>query len=213
MNPCRFCVASDAALESPFQGTGGFVIVWLSGDKQSREAFVADIPPQIHDMWTPGDKKIAQLELIMVLYGLIMRPDSFRNRRGIWFIDNTAALMSLIRGRSDSPDLEHMSRMIHLALYALNCWIFWEWIPSKSNWADAISRLGAQDPWLHRNGFRVFPAFFPIPPPVNRHNGSPMCTCIMVALGWHDSSPWHIHPINECNSGHDFKMPRLLRSK
>ena len=159
-NPCRFCVASDAALESPFQGTGGFVIVWLSGDNQSREAFVADIPPQIYDMWTPGDKKIAQLELIMVLYGLIMRPDSFRNRRGIWFIDNTAALMSLIRGRSDSPDLEHMSRMIHVALYALNCWVFWEWIPSKSNWADAISRLGAQDPWLQHSSLS-FCGLFP----------------------------------------------------
>ena len=29
------------------------------------------------------------------------------------------------------------------------------------------------------------------PPLVNRHNGSPMCTCIMVAFQWHDSSPWH----------------------
>lgn len=161
-DPLRFCIASDAALEAPLQGTGGFVIVWLSPAHQTREAFVADIPREIYDLWSPGEKKIAQLELIMVLYGLVMRPDMFRNRRGIWFIDNTAALMSLIRGRSDSPDLEHMSRMIHVALYALNCWIFWEWIPSKSNWADAISRLGANDPWVHRNGFTVFPAFFPI---------------------------------------------------
>ena len=160
-NPWRFCVASDAALESPRQGTGGFVIVWLSPSVQSREAFVADIPIQIYDLWSPGEKKIAQLELIMVLYGLTMRPEKFRNRRGLWFIDNTAALMSLIRGRSDSPDLEHMSRMIHVALYALNCWIFWEWIPSKSNWADSISRLGFKDPWLHSNDFQVFPAFFP----------------------------------------------------
>ena len=152
-DPLRFCIASDAALEAPLQGTGGFVIVWLSPAHQTREAFVADIPREVYDLWSPGEKKIAQLELIMVLYGLVMRPDMFRNRRGIWFIDNTAALMSLIRGRSDSPDLEHMSRMIHVVLYALNCWIFWEWIPSKSNWADAISRLGVNDPWVHRNGF------------------------------------------------------------
>ena len=160
--PLRFCVASDAALEIPLQGTGGFVIVWMSPSGQSREAFVADIPPQIYNLWTPGEKKIAQLELIMVLYGLITRPGHFRNRRGIWFIDNTAALMSLIRGRSDSPDLEHMSRMIHVALYSLNCWIFWEWIPSKSNWADAISRMGAEDPWLKVRHFDIFPAFFPL---------------------------------------------------
>ncbi len=161
MTPPRFCVASDAALEAPFQGTGGFVIVWLSPGGQRREAFVANLPPQIYALWSPGEKKIAQLELIMVLYGLIARPDMFRGRRGVWFIDNTAALMSLIRGRSDSPDLEHMSRMIHVALYALNCWIFWEWIPSKSNWADAISRMGAADPWLRAQNFDIFPASFP----------------------------------------------------
>lgn len=154
-------MASDAALEAPFQGTGGFVIVWLPDSPTSREAFVADIPSTVYDLWSPGEKKIAQLELIMVLYGLVMRPDKFRNRRGIWFIENTAALMSLIRGRSDSSDLEHMSNMIHIALYALNCWVFWEWIPSKSNWADAISRLGANDPWVQTHGFQVFQAFFP----------------------------------------------------
>ena len=160
-NPPRFCIASDAALEAPFQGTGGFVMIWLAPTHQIREAFVADIPASIYALWTPGDKKIAQLELIMVLYGLLARPEAFRSRRGIWFIDNTAALMALIRGRSDSTDLEHMSRMIHIALYALNCWIFWEWIPSKSNWADAISRVGAADPWLARNQFRVFSCSFP----------------------------------------------------
>eukprot|EP00434_Breviolum_minutum_P038763 symbB.v1.2.034397.t3/scaffold4431.1/size39743/2 len=72
---------------------GGFVIVWLSPAHQTREAFVADIPREVYDLWSPGEKKIAQLELTMVLYGLVMRPDMFRNRRGIWFIDNTAALM------------------------------------------------------------------------------------------------------------------------
>lgn len=152
---------SDAALESPGQGTGGFLIIWLDQDSSLREAFVADIPSSIYSLWSPGDKKIAQLELIMVLYGLITRPHQFRHRRGIWFIDNTAALMALIRGRSDSRDLEHMSQMIHVALYALDCWIYWEWIPSKSNWSDSISRLGYEDPWSRANHFRLYTAFFP----------------------------------------------------
>ena len=38
----RFCVASDAALEIPQQGTGGFLIVWLDAPER-REAFVATI--------------------------------------------------------------------------------------------------------------------------------------------------------------------------
>ena len=158
----RFCVASDAALESPKQGSGGFLIVWLNPEAQVREAFVADLPPQLYSLWSPGDKKIAQLELMMVLYGLVARPATFRHRRGIWFIDNVAALMCLIRGRSDSPDLEKIANMIHIALFALQCWCFWEWIPSKSNWADAISRLGFADPWHQTQQFSSFTAFFPI---------------------------------------------------
>ena len=86
--PSRFCVASDAALETPGHGSGGFLIVWLTELSQLREAFVADIPPSIYTLWSPGDRKIAQLELIMVLYGLAARPAQFRHRRGIWFIDN-----------------------------------------------------------------------------------------------------------------------------
>lgn len=157
----RFCVASDAALEAPREGSGGLLVVW-HGLPEGREAFVAHIEPKLYDLWGPGDKKIAQLEMMMVLYGLLARPSSFRHRRGLWFIDNVAALMCLIRGRSDNGDLEKISNMIHIALFALRCWCFWEWIPSKSNWSDAISRLGAADPWHKRQGFRCFTAFFPL---------------------------------------------------
>ena len=93
----RFCVASDAALEIPQQGSGGFLIVWLDAPER-REAFVANIPAAIYSLWTPGDRKIAQLELMMVLYGLLSRPADFRNRRGIWFIDNVAALICVSFG-------------------------------------------------------------------------------------------------------------------
>ena len=157
----RFCVASDAALETPQQGSGGFLIVWLDAPER-REAFVANIPAALYSLWTPGDRKIAQLELMMVLYGLLSRPADFRNRRGIWFIDNVAALMCLIRGRSDNPDLERIANMIHIALFSLRCWCFWEWIPSKSNWSDSISRLGIHDPWSLNNCFNLFKAHFPL---------------------------------------------------
>ena len=152
----RFCVASDAALEEPRAGTGGFLIVWFHGQVEEREAFVSQIPEALYDWFTPGDHKIAQLELIQVLYALCSRASTFRGRRGIWYIDNLAALMCLIRGRSDVADLEKLSHLIHVALFSLNVWIYWEWIPSKSNWADAISRLGFADPWYQQNHFLPF---------------------------------------------------------
>ena len=158
----RFCVASDAALEEPRSGTGGFLIVWFHDQVEVREAFVSKIPDTLYDWFAPGDHKIAQLELIQVLYALFSRASTFRGRRGIWYIDNLAALMCLIRGRSEVEDLEKLSHLIHVALFSLNVWIYWEWIPSKSNWADAISRLGVTDPWYQNNHFLPFWSSFDI---------------------------------------------------
>ena len=157
----RFCAASDAALEEPRCGTGGFLLLWFDSGRERREAFYSIIPDALYDLWTPGDKKIAQLELVQVLFALASRANSFRQRRGLWFIDNLAALMALVRGRSESPDLERLSHLIHLACFALKTWIYWEYIPSKSNWADAISRLGFADPWHQHHGFTQHYAYFP----------------------------------------------------
>lgn len=118
--------------------------------------------PIFHLLYTIGSHqgtKIAQLELIQVLFALCTRASQFRGRRGYWYIDNIAALMSLIRGRSLTPDLERLSHLIHIILFALQVWIYWEWIPSKSNWSDAISRLGFKDPWYQRQGFSPHSAF------------------------------------------------------
>ena len=156
----RFVAASDAALESVGEGTGGFPSDCLPGiyGDQARLCITQ------HNLWTPGDAKIAQLELMQVLIALTTTPERFRNRRGTWYIDNTAALTALIKGRSDSPDLEHMSHMIHILLFSLRCWIYFEWIPSKSNWSDAISREGHADRWHHDPGFtsRVATFFEPL---------------------------------------------------
>ena len=86
----RFFAASDAALEVPGEGTGGFLIVWCDAQAKLREGFVAQIPAALYQVWTPGDHKIAQLELSMVLFALMARPGKFRHRTGVWFIDITA---------------------------------------------------------------------------------------------------------------------------
>ena len=97
----------------------------------------------------------------MILYGLVAQPAEFRGRRGVWFVDNTAALMALIHGRSSSGNLSKLSQLIHSCLFALDCSLHWEWIPSKSNWAGDISRLGWADLWPGAHGFQVFPYSFP----------------------------------------------------
>ena len=54
-----------------------------------------------------------------------------------------------------------MSQLIHLCLFVYQCWVYWEWVPSKSNWSDAISREGVSDPWHQANKFSTFEAHFP----------------------------------------------------
>ena len=61
-----------------------------------------------------------------------------------WFIHKVAALMALIRGRSDSPDLERLAKLIHVALFSL-----------------ARPGLGVNDHWSTANGFVLSRSFFP----------------------------------------------------
>ena len=73
--------------------------------------------------------------------------------------------MTLVRGRSNNPDLTQLGHMIHLALFALRAQGYWEYVQSKSNWADDINGLGIQDPlrvqhWSLKLTARSFPAAF-----------------------------------------------------
>ncbi|CAE7481450.1 unnamed protein product [Symbiodinium sp. CCMP2592] len=151
-SPCaRFVAASDAAEDEPRRGTGGFLLLW-PGSEPGREAFVAQIDRHTYDAFLPGEVKIAQLELSMVLFALTARASTFRFRRGTWYIDNVAALMALIF--EGAPILPTSS--------GLRISYMWPSSPfSKSNWSDSISRLGASDPWAASRGFCLHHALFP----------------------------------------------------
>ena len=112
-------------------------------------------------MWHPSKTYIAQLELLMVLVALLQLAEHLRGRRGIWFIDNTAALMALVRGRSNSEDLDRLAGLIHAVLFAHRVWMYFEWVESGANWADGVSREGLRDAWHQRQQFRVAECKFP----------------------------------------------------
>eukprot|EP00438_Fugacium_kawagutii_P026991 Skav212047 [mRNA] locus=scaffold2377:23795:26543:+ [translate_table: standard] len=138
--------------DMPRQGKAGVLLVHPSC---GRLGTVIRIDASIFDLWSSHPTKIAQLELLAVVQGLLSYPSLFRHARVVWYVDNIAALMALVRGRSDNPELDHMSQIAHLLLYQLQSYAYWEWVPSSSNWADGISREGASDPWLLRHGFRI----------------------------------------------------------
>ena len=53
------------------------------------------------------------------------------------------------------------AHMVHILLLGLNVQMWFEYIPSMSNWAASISRLGWQDPWHVSQSFSTFSVGFP----------------------------------------------------
>ena len=149
----RFVIASDAAQDHPMQGSAGALILHPSG---RRDALVLTVDDRLFALWNEHPAKIAQLELCVVAMTIASLASSLRAHHGLWFVDNIASLMSLIKGRSPTPELDIMSGMVHAMLCGLQCMIYWEWVASADNWSDGVSRLGLSDPWLHRHHFRPF---------------------------------------------------------
>ena len=66
--------------------------------------------------------------------------------------------MTLIRGRSDSPDLEVMSACFALRIQDMDLLGMG---PFQEQWTDSISRLGWEDLWYKKNQFT--PHLAPLP--------------------------------------------------
>ncbi|CAJ1366064.1 unnamed protein product, partial [Effrenium voratum] len=102
----RIAAASDAAQDGPESGSGGFLI---STPSLERVGAVVHIDLSVFALWRTATTKIAQLELLMVLQALLTFLDAFRGATGVFYVDNIAALLSLVRGRSDNHELDYLS--------------------------------------------------------------------------------------------------------
>jgi hypothetical protein len=157
----RFCAASDAAYEGT-RGSGGYLmVIQPCREAEERWGRMVQIPTQVYDIWGQQETYIAQLEMMMVLAAIIEDGAQLKYRRGIWFVDNVAALMALVRGRSNQPALDQMALLIHTALFTLRAWVYFEWVESKANWSDGISREGLKDKWHQENHFQASTSVMP----------------------------------------------------
>ena len=124
---------------------------------------VVPITQEVFKPWDGEPTKIARLELLKVFQALVTFLDAFRGVSGVYFIDNRAALMSLVKNQSDSAELDLIAQSVHLLLlFSLQCSLWFEWVPSKSNWTDAISRDGFRDPWHRQQQFQVHQSQVPV---------------------------------------------------
>ena len=146
----RTLVASYASQERPREGGAGVLLVSPAG---RRLGCVINVSDEVFRLWDEQTVKIAQLELLAVVQGVVTFAAELRGNTTVWFVDNIASLMALIKRRSASVELDAMAGIVHHMLYGLHACVYFEWVQSKSNWADGVSRDGMGDGWARDHGF------------------------------------------------------------
>ncbi len=138
-------LATDAQVE-PGSWPGGGVLVedtatgvklgaWL----QFKAAELARWGLTLEDL-EAGQQPIALCEAAMIPLTMLRWPDVFRQRHVVWYVDNTAALASFVKGASANEDLEIIVAIFWMAACHLQCSVWFEWVDSDSNWSDGVSR-------------------------------------------------------------------------
>ena len=121
-------MAADALFEHDVGEAGFWVVIKPGTPEESRVGRVLDIPRQLYRQWGDQATCIAQLELMVLLSVMVECAGSIRGSRGLWFTDNTAALMALVNGKSDSPSLDVMARFVHIACFAMQVAPYFEYV-------------------------------------------------------------------------------------
>ena len=78
-----------------------------------------------------------------------------KGRDIVWYIDNVSTLSALVKGGSKAPDVDRAAAVVSLVAQMCNARVWFEYIESKSNWSDGLSRLLVEDPWVASRGFTL----------------------------------------------------------
>ena len=107
-----------------------------------------DVPLEVVDSWKSRATYITQAELLIlpVLTHLPHYRPLLANRDLIWFIDNQAALGAAYKAGSSVSDMSELTLLQSLSVVSLCCRAWYEYVPSKCNISDPLSRLGFLDP-------------------------------------------------------------------
>ena len=132
-------VYTDASWEAPNSGWGAVIIDMVSN---CNVVFNGVVPQMLVDHWliSVGKQIICQAEMFAAVVARWYFSQQFRGRRAIFWIDNDAIRLALIKTVSLSPELLVMSQCFHTYSEqdGIACWF--ERVPSDSNIADGPSR-------------------------------------------------------------------------
>ena len=106
-----------------------------------------DLPPYVTDTWGQRIQQIFPAESAALPLATWALAQHLQGTDVLWFIDNEAAASAGIRASSGVPEVDVMVQAAHWMWMKLDIRVWLEWIDSRSNPADGLSRDGWQDAW------------------------------------------------------------------
>ena len=97
-------------------------------------------PEWVYEHFPTLNQYVTRGEMVGALSGIYSKPDLFKGRRVIHFVDNAAALSGLVNGYANKADMARMVNLFHVALIALDIEWYGEWVPSLANVSDILTR-------------------------------------------------------------------------
>ena len=100
----------------------------------------AVVPDDFMAALLPRKQQIGPLETLAPLVALLSRPEQFRDREVILFVDNTQAVYTLASGYARQHDAARLVHMFHCVCAAIGAQVWLEYVPTGANIADQPSR-------------------------------------------------------------------------
>ena len=116
------------------------VYIYDQANGMHHSANLAAIPDEFYANFPTLDNYVLRGEIVAHIMAFYSKPELFAGRRVISFVDNATALSNLVNGYAGKPDMAKFVNMFHVAVLALDIEWYGEWVPSKANIADIMTR-------------------------------------------------------------------------
>ena len=144
-------IATDGRVDDAAPPSIAYVLVDMESGRKAAASAVLD--KALCAEWG-AEEGIALVEEAAVMLALQEEGSRWRHRDIVWYIDNSVILSAMTKGASRSIAIDRAALVLHLVIAGLGARVWWEYVESKANWSDELSRQ-LKDPWLESQGFLV----------------------------------------------------------
>ena len=117
---------------------GGSTGYWVCSPTWRHSSLI--ISPELLSQFDAREQYVGQLEVLAAVAAYTSRPEQFRDRDVIHYIDNTGAMNGVTKGYSRDDDSARLIHVCHAMISAISANVWFEYVGSGANIADHPSR-------------------------------------------------------------------------